>query len=127
MTKDIDQWRKARNGITPCEHCKRHLSPGEWYWGRFYSRWCYDCAPGVATEPPPTLLQITTRWDPVQEVVQVQEFTWAGGVTDRTWAGGPMYPPCQQPCPEHVTNGELDCPFGTCPMKRDGVQGFPLR
>ena len=39
---------------------------------------------------------------------------------------GPLWPPCELPCPEHMHEGLLDCPFTSCPMKKaDGSSLMP--
>lgn len=34
---------------------------------------------------------------------------------------GPLWPPCERPCP----GGADDCPFQSCPMRRDGGGSDP--
>lgn len=61
-----DRWRKVRNANTPCELCKRMFMPGEWYWGRSYSRWCWECAettPELGATTPPDDALCTALWD----------------------------------------------------------------
>ncbi len=91
----------------PCEYCKQHIVEGDWYWGRSYSRWCFDCAPGVATSEPPEPTYALARWSS-----QRGQYL----VTLRSWAGGPLSPPCDRPCREYAGDFS-DCPFQTCPMK----------
>lgn len=102
-----DKWCKARGGMNPCEACKEFINAGDWYWGVSYARWCYDCAPAVATCDPPELAYVMVRWVPERQKYLM---------TARAWGGGPIQPPCEQPCPEHADD-LTSCPFQTCPMR----------
>ena len=74
-----DKWCKARNGINPCEHCKEHIDAGDWYWGTSTYRFCYCCAPGVATCEPPELAYVMCRWDPTRQKYLMIARAWGGG------------------------------------------------
>lgn len=74
-----DKWSKARGGMNPCEACKEQIGNGDLYWGTSYARWCYDCAPGVATCAPPELAYVMCRWDPSRQKYLMIARAWGGG------------------------------------------------
>lgn len=118
--KAVDKWCVARNGMNPCERCKRHIDAGEYYWGRSIWRWCWECAPGIAAVRPPVRYYAIARW--TEAGYELQEWTWPESLRGygRTQMGldGPIQPPCDADCvADWTVEGELDCPFSTCPHK----------
>lgn len=104
------RWIKCRGLLRdPCDvaGCKRFIDRGDWYVRHpFLGVVCRHCAATFGAFLPDetvhSLRQLLTEDLPTQ----------------------PLSPPCELPCPENVHQGELDCPFSSCPMKSPrGVQG----